>query len=74
MPYYKADNKYYYGDYRQVATGTVTETPKVEAFSRTNRIMAKWYPVDGAEGYAVYLSENKTVRLSFKVQRMILFI
>lgn len=59
VPYYKADNKYYYGDYRQVATGTVTETPKVEAFSRTNRIMAKWYPVDGAEGYAVYLSENK---------------
>lgn len=60
VPYYKADGKYYYGDYSTLVTGTVTSTPEVTAFSRDKRIMAKWYPVSGAEGYAVYLSESKS--------------
>lgn len=60
VPYYKADGKYYYGDYRTLVTGTVTSTPDVTAFSRDKRIMAKWYPVSGADGYAVYLSESKS--------------
>lgn len=59
VPYFKADGKYYYGDYRNISTGTVTDTPEVTAFSRSNRVMAKWYPVSGAEGYEVYISENK---------------
>ncbi|MBQ1992753.1 MAG: L,D-transpeptidase family protein [Clostridia bacterium] len=60
VPYYKADGKYYYGDYQTLTTGTVTDTPEVKAFSRDKRIMAKWYPVSGADGYAVYLSESKS--------------
>lgn len=60
VPYYKANGKNYYGDYNTVVTGTVTGTPEVTAFSRDKRIMAKWYPVYGAEGYAVYLSESKS--------------
>lgn len=59
VPYFKADGKYYYGDYRNISTGTVTDTPEVTAFSRSNRVMAKWYPVSGAEGYEVYISDNK---------------
>ena len=60
VPYYKADGEYYYGDYSTLVTGTVTATPEVTAFSRDKRVMAKWYPVSGAEGYAVYLSESKS--------------
>ncbi len=60
VPYYKADGKYYYGDYQTLTTGTVTDTPEVTAFSRDKRVMAKWYPVSGADGYAVYLSESKS--------------
>lgn len=60
VPYYKADGKYYYGDYRTLVTGTVTDTPEVTTFSRDKRVMAKWYPVSGADGYAVYLSESKS--------------
>lgn len=59
VPYFKADGKYYYGDYRNISTGTVTDTPEVTAFSRSSRVMAKWYPVSGADGYEVYISENK---------------
>ncbi|MEE0859130.1 MAG: L,D-transpeptidase family protein [Acutalibacteraceae bacterium] len=59
VPYYKADNKYCYGDYRTLVTGTVTETPEATVFSRACRLMAKWYPVDGADGYAVYVAESK---------------
>lgn len=59
VPYFKADGKYYYGDYRGLSTGTVTDTPEVTAFSRASRVMAKWYPVSGADGYEVYISENK---------------
>lgn len=59
VPYYKADSKYYYGDYKTLVTGTVTETPEATVFSRACRLMAKWYPVDGADGYAVYLAEKK---------------
>lgn len=60
VPYYKADGKYYYGDYRTLVTGTVTSTPEVTTFSRDKRVMAKWYPVNGADGYAVYVSESKS--------------
>ncbi len=59
VPYFKSNGKYYYGDYRQVSTGTVTETPEIEVFSRDKRVMAKWYPIDGADGYAFYMSESK---------------
>lgn len=59
VPYFYADKKYYYGDYEEVFTGTVTDTPNVTAFSRDSRVMAKWYPVNGAEGYAVYISDSK---------------
>ncbi|MEE1076099.1 MAG: L,D-transpeptidase family protein [Acutalibacteraceae bacterium] len=60
VPYYKADGKYYYGDYRTLITGTVTDTPEPTVFSRDKRVMAKWYHVSGADGYAVYLSESKS--------------
>ena len=60
VPYFKADGKYYYGDYRQIATGTVTDKPKPEVFSRAKRLMAKWYPVNGADGYEVFVSESKS--------------
>ena len=60
VPYFKADGNYYYGDYRQIATGTVTDKPKPEVFSRAKRIMAKWQPVDGAEGYEIFVSESKS--------------
>lgn len=59
QPYYKSDGKYYYGDYRGIATGTVTDEPEVEVFSRNKRVMAKWYPVYNADGYEIYLSESK---------------
>lgn len=59
QPYYKSDGKYYYGDYRGITTGTVTDEPEVEVFSRNKRVMAKWYPVSGADGYEIYLSDNK---------------
>lgn len=59
VPYYKSDNKYYYGDYRGIATGTVTQKPKSTVFSRAKRVMAKWYPVYNADGYEVYISDSK---------------
>ena len=59
VPYFKSDGKYYYGDYRQISTGTVTDKPKPEVFSRTKRLMAKWYPVSGAEGYEIFVAESK---------------
>ncbi len=59
VPYFKSKDKYYYGDYREVICGTVTSTPEVTAYSRLKRLMAKWYPVSGAEGYEIFVSDKK---------------
>lgn len=60
VPYFKADGQYYYGDYRQISTGTVTDKPKPEVFSRSKRVMAKWLPIKGAEGYEIFIAESKS--------------
>lgn len=66
VPYFYADEKYYYGKSTVISTGTVTNTPEVTGFSRDSRVMAKWYPVDGAEGYAIYMSESKNGHYKFQ--------